>query len=599
VTQLSSLGLFFAIGAALSVVATAAVRTLAPRLGAIAVPRDDRWHRKPVPLLGGAAIWCAVALPLLIWFGSQAVAHPILIAATLAMLVGVTDDFLRLKPSTKVTAQIAIASLAVVAGVSGGWTGSGAMDAVLSIAWIVGLANAFNLLDNMDGLSAGVAGIAAAALTLTMTDSSSLPFAAAALIAGSAAGFLVFNFSPASIFMGDSGSLFLGSALAMLALTTDVQGSRGLLATLVVPVLLLLIPIFDTAFVAVSRLLSSRSATVGGRDHTSHRLVAFGFSERQAVLMLYGFAGVGGFTAVALTKYEIFESHLVLMGLLLGLLLLAVQLARVRVYGGQDFSLLRDRAYTPLLIDVTYKRRVFEVLLDSLLIGGSYYAAYVMRFDAELPEYYPYLVTSLPIVLACHLTSFFVAGVYRGVWRFFSVSDLTTYLRAVLFGTLSSVMVLVYLYRFEGYSRGVFLIHTMALLLLLGGSRASFRILRDLATRRSPGGRRALIYGAGEGGVLLLRELRNNPNHNLEAVGFIDDDDARRGRNLGGRMIFGAIADLPRIIAEHDIEIVVLGTSKLTPERRAMVERICHESGTGLLQFVFSLQPIIRTPADS
>jgi UDP-GlcNAc:undecaprenyl-phosphate GlcNAc-1-phosphate transferase len=595
-TAISFLALFGS-AAAVSICGTVAMRRLAPRLGAVAVPRDDRWHRRSIPLLGGIAIWLGFVLPLSAWHGAGALLNPVVIAATCGVGIGIVDDFLRIKPSTKLTAQIALACLAVFSGVQAEWTGSSALNAVASIVWIVGLTNGFNLLDNMDGLSAGTATIAAIALSATIGDPASFAFAAAALVAGSAAGFLVFNFSPASIFMGDSGSLFLGSLLAMLALRSDGQGPSGLVATLLVPVLLLLIPIFDTLFVTASRLLSRRSAARGGRDHTSHRLVAFGFSERQAVLMLYAFAAVGAATAVALVRLRIPESHLALILLLVALALLAVQLARVRVYGGEDFALLRGQPYTPLLIDVTYKRRVFEVLLDSMMIGASYYAAYVLRFDAELPEYYRYFVQSLPIVLACNLASFFVAGVYRGVWRLFSISDLTTYVRGVLFGTLSSVMVLVYLYRFEGYSRGVFLIHAMSLLLLLGGSRASFRLLRDLATRQLPGGRRALIYGAGEGGMLLIRELRGNPARGLEPIGFIDDNSARWGVRIAGLRVLGGIDRLEQLLAEHRPDILVFSTAKISADRAERVELLCASADIELLRMTFSLEPVSRRHA--
>jgi UDP-GlcNAc:undecaprenyl-phosphate GlcNAc-1-phosphate transferase len=591
VTPLTHAAALFAGGLAVAAGATALLRRVAPWVGAVASPRPDRWHRSPVPLLGGVAMWIGVVLSLGWFEGVRALLHPAIIVSTLAMGVGIYDDFVRLKPSTKLTAQIALASLAVYSGIVAEWTGSSAFNAIASIAWIVTLTNGFNLLDNMDGLSAGVAVIAALAL-LGMTDSSAFAFSVAAALAGAGSGFLLFNFPPATIFMGDSGSLFLGSLLAMLALTRDLNGQTGLVAALGVPVLLLLIPIFDTTFVSISRLLSRRSATMGGRDHTSHRLVAFGFSERQAVLMLYSFAALGGLTAVTLMRVNIPESHLALMMLVVGLTLLAVQLARVRVYGGQDFAALRDARYTPLLIDVTYKRRIFEVLLDVFLVGGTYYAAYVLRFDTELPEYYGYFVTSLPIVLACHAASYFSAGVYRGVWRQFTLTDLLTHARGIVFGVLSSVMVLVYLYRFEGYSRGVFLIHALCLLVLLPGSRASFRLLQEMATRHRSGGRRSVIYGAGDGGSLLLRELRNNQAYGLDPVGFIDDGRAKQGQRIAGIPVIGDLDSLPGLIASREIDVVVLSTAKLPPERRERVVALCEESGTELLQFTFLLEPV-------
>ncbi len=155
-----------------------------------------------------------------------------------------------------------------------------------------------------------------------------------------------------------------------------------MISTLIVPVLILLLPIFDTTFVTISRKLSARAASQGGRDHTSHRLVALGFSERQATLLLYCLAGVGGAVAIGLKKANV-ESLGVACLLLVGIVLLAIQLARVHVYDGDDFALLRGRAFTPLLTRMTHKRRIFELALDTCLISIAYYLAYALRFAED------------------------------------------------------------------------------------------------------------------------------------------------------------------------------------------------------------------------
>ena len=225
--------------------------------------------------------------------------------------------------------------------------------------------------------------------------------------------------------------------------------------------------------------------------------------------------------------------------LVIGLALLATQLGRVRVYEGRDFAMLRDRAFTPLLVEFTYKRRVFEVLLDVGLVSVAYYGSYVIRFDRDLPQYYDLFVASLPIVIACQLLSFFALGVYRGLWRFLTAGDLLTYFKGVTLGTVCSVITLVYLYRFTGYSRSVFIIYAMALLLLLAASRYSFRVIGELAHRRRPGTQRVAIYGAGEGGALLVRELWRNPRYDYRLVGFFDDDLSKAGKRLDGLPVFG------------------------------------------------------------
>jgi len=315
------------------------------------------------------------------------------------------------------------------------------------------------------------------------------------------------------------------------------------------------------------------------------------------VLLLYQLSAVGGALAVALRLARLPETPVVLGLLLLVVGLMGIHLARVKVYGnGEDFSLLRDQPYTPLLIEMTYKRRVFEVLLDLALVTFSYYTAYVIRFDTQFDEYYDLLVRSLPIVIAVQLVSFFVVGVYRPVWRYFSASDITTYLRGVLAGTVTSVLVLLYLYRFEGYSRGVFIIYAMMLGVLLVGSRASFRILADVASRHGVGANGAIICGAGDRGALLVRELRNNPRYEFRAVCFVDDDPSKQGRRIMGVSVAGGIDDLDAAIRSYEASVVIVSTDQLRRERLDEIRRVCARHETRLLHLDFQLREIDVEP---
>lgn len=580
-----------AAAAVLVVAATPLVRWIARRAGVLAYPKDDRWHKHPVPTLGGVAIFLGTFASLPLVVHDYAAILPVLVAGAGMFTLGIVDDFVKLQPSTKLTGQIAVACVVMMLGQRPGWTGWEALDLVLGILWIVTITNALNLLDNMDGLCGGIAAIAAFACTMDLMATSPPLAAYGAAVAGASVAFLFFNFKPASIFMGDGGSLFLGASLAVLSLTGGRQTGTGVLSALAIPVFVLLIPIFDTTLVTLARILSTRPASQGGRDHTSHRLVAMGFSESEAVLMLWALAAAGGATAV-LGRYSHF-SDMLLVGplLLIGLGLLGIQLARVRVYDGEDFSLLLGRRYTPLLVSVTYKRRIFEILLDVILVTFSYYAAYIIRFDRDVVVYYGLFTKSLPIVIGCQLLSFFVTGVYRGSWRYISLADLTTYARAVALAVLSSVMILVYVYRFEGYSRGVFLIDAMLLALLLVGSRLSFRVVGEAAGRHRSG-QPVLIYGAGDGGALLLRELRSNRRYNFQPVAFVDDDPAKQAGRMLRLPILRGIGQLEAAIAEFQPYAVVISTSRIHPERLREVQRVCFISGTRLLQLRFSLEDL-------
>jgi len=279
------------------------MRAIARRLGMLEAPREDRWHRTPTALLGGLAIYGAFLTGFVLHFHELAAALPVMISSTLLLMVGLLDDCVGVSPRAKITAQILAAAIVVNSGLHLPWTQNAAMNGLLTVVWLVGIANAINLLDNMDGLAAGVSAIACVFLAATFSLNGQTEFALfPALLCGATLGFLVFNFKPASIFMGDCGSMFLGSALGGIALLSEYGRSRNLLAVLLTPVLIMAIPIFDTCLVTVTRKLAGQPVSRGGRDHVSHRLVALGVSERWAVLILYALAASCGLFALLLRR---------------------------------------------------------------------------------------------------------------------------------------------------------------------------------------------------------------------------------------------------------------------------------------------------------
>ena len=357
--------LAFASALLLSFGLTPLVRALALRGGIVAAPAADRWHGRTVPMLGGIAVMFATLI-VVTAFGFSRQTAMVAVVSALMLGLGLLDDVRSLKPVSKLTVELVLACAVVALGHKLPWTGSPAIDALVTIVWIVGLTNAFNLLDNMDGLCAGISVIAALALCASTGALNRYAFVYTAALAGATLGFLRFNFQPASIFLGDCGSLFLGSSFALLTLSDAPDAQRGLISALVVPVFILLLPIFDTTFVTISRKLSGRAASQGGRDHTSHRLVALGFSERHATLFLYALAGVGGLAAAGLAQSNVESVGLGLL-LLVGLALLAVQLAKVRVYTGNDF----DRPAAGLVRFVLLRKLIVDTDHDEEFDGGT------------------------------------------------------------------------------------------------------------------------------------------------------------------------------------------------------------------------------------
>jgi UDP-GlcNAc:undecaprenyl-phosphate/decaprenyl-phosphate GlcNAc-1-phosphate transferase len=573
----STLSLVLLTGFIVSLGSTWVVRFGALRLGFVNVPRADRWSRRRVALMGGVGIasgFYATVLLSLLWLDPETarswfVRTDVLALHAGAILmagVGLVDDLLSIKPSTKMIGEIACASILLAGGLRLQWTGFEVVDVLLSFFWVIGITNAFNLLDNMDGLSAGTCAIAALFYGgLFLIHGETGPAAVALALAGAAFGFLLFNVNPASIFMGDVGSLFIGFLVAGITLLDSAAQRKDLFAVIFVPALLLAIPIFDTSLVTVMRKLSGRAVSQGGRDHSSHRLVALGLSERKAVFLLWGMSVAAGGVGVLTSVRQLPIGKLLLPAFGLFLALLFVYLARVKVY---EESEAREAGFagriTPLISDLMYKRRIAEVTLDLVLACLAYYASFMLRFEqSPLDANMETFTQSLPIVIACTMVSFFIFGVYRGVWRYTSFSELVTYVKAVAGGVILSVLALLAAYRFEGYSRSLFVIYAGILFLALGSSRASFRLLDTFIRGSSRSGRGVIIYGAGDGGQFVLRELMNNEDLGLAPVGFVDDDRSKHHRKIHGVPVLGDLSALAPLVGKQEVAVVLISSSKI------------------------------------
>jgi len=569
-----------AVSFGLALVLTPTVRAFARRFGAVAAPKTDRWHKKPTAMLGGVAIWLSVVVSLLIFVPNSTYGWVIILSTSFLFLVGLVDDILHIKPYQKLIGQILGSALVVYYGLSLPWTSSTLLNMALAIFWLIGITNAINLLDNMDGLASGISIIAAGFLALGFVNSGQYLEALILLIfAAALLGFLIYNSNPASIFMGDCGSMFVGFFLASSALINVSGGrSRSFLPVLAVPILVLFIPIFDTTFVTVIRKLSGRAASQGGRDHTSHRLVALGMSERHAVWMLYGFAALSGLLAIVVQRARLDVSLAAIAGFTILLTLIGVYLAGVKVYDQSEAEIaFKDKPLYTFLVDVSYKRRIFEVLLDVVLVILAYWISYAINFPAGSPAWNLFIRT-LPVLVFIKMPVFLAMGVYRGLWRYTSVDDLIVFAKAVFLSSVASVVVVLFAFRFQGFSRTVFVIDAVLMLLFLAGSRMAFRLFRQIVPAASvKDGRKVLIYGAGDAGELLLRELRNNRELNLSPVGFLDDDPSKSGKVIHGLRVFGGNGDLGSVCEEQEVDEVVISSLKMTSDRVDEVLRCCSE----------------------
>ena len=312
-----------AVAAIVTLVVTPLVRAFALRRGLVDRPGGRKVHTHAIPRLGGVAIFAGVMSAVAVqaagerflgWGGTvigggtaRARVLGILIGLTLVFLVGLVDDLRNLSPGVKFAGQLAAAAIVVASGLrieyigdpfAGGLVDLGLLSIPVTLLYIVGFTNVINLIDGLDGLAAGVSAIAAASLLVLAAQGNRLDAAAlAAAVIGACLAFLRYNFNPASIFMGDSGALFLGFTLATISLMGVMKSSAAI--ALAVPLLIIGVPIFDTASAIIRRVVNRRPIQEADRGHIHHRLLGRGFDQRQTVIIIYVWSialAFGGYT---------------------------------------------------------------------------------------------------------------------------------------------------------------------------------------------------------------------------------------------------------------------------------------------------------------
>ena len=313
----------FILALAISFACTPAVRMLAIKIKAVDVPKDNRrMHKVPIPRMGGLAIFAGFLVSVLFFVPLGTEFRSILIGALILVVLGIIDDIVALKPKTKFAGQIIAALIPALSGVSihgivnpfvpGQYSTLGIFSIPLTVIWIVGITNAVNFIDGLDGLACGVSAIATVTMFIiaVLFGETYIALMMAAL-AGACLGFLPYNMNPAKIFMGDTGSMFLGYILA----TVSIQGLFKFYAVIsfAVPFILLGLPIFDTGFAIVRRLLKGQSPLQADRGHVHHRLIDLGFDQKQSVAILYAFSALMGLTAVILARTN--ESKLIILAI--------------------------------------------------------------------------------------------------------------------------------------------------------------------------------------------------------------------------------------------------------------------------------------------
>jgi UDP-GlcNAc:undecaprenyl-phosphate GlcNAc-1-phosphate transferase len=577
-----------ALAAAVALPAAAATiwAMLASGLGrrVVARPTGQRWHTTETPSLGGVGIFvgllsgCGLAVAVGAVTGSWELVA-ILCGCGLLFAAGLVDDLFTLSPVAKLGAQIAAAAIVLVGGLKVQIVSNDVLGVVIALVWLVGMTNAFNLLDNMDGLAATLAAIAAVffAIDASTQHPNRTVLVLSIALAAACCGFLPFNLRPnrpAAMFMGDSGSQVLGFALASLGLAASWKTAGSTVATLLLPILILAVPILDTTLVTVIRLLEGRSIAQGGRDHTSHRLVYAGLSERRAVVLLGAISAALGATSLAYTVVD--DWRITLLGVLITFALL-VQFA----------SFLADVEKGPRVLEqgrlgflVVHRRRFVEVLVDFTLVTASFGIAYLLSVEGQGTVAQRHIFeVSLPIVVAARYLAFIPFGLYRGVSRYAGARDAASVAAAVAVSGVAAFAFIAATRSLGGFPRSVFVLDALICGVLIGVSRFWERaVVRVLASLKDRGQRhRTLIVGAGRSGRSLLRELRETPGE--QVVGFVDDDPELRRRRIQGVSVLGGLDEIETVLVQAAPETVYVTIPNAGRAPLDLVVRACSGAG--------------------
>jgi len=599
---------FFTVSLVLSLAITPAIRRFALTARAVDHPGGRKTHARSTPLLGGLAIFLSLVIALLLIGFIDGYSHPefhlpnswqgLLLGSVLVLGLGVWDDFKRLGAGSKFLVQSVAALIAIGFGyrittLELPWVGHldlGWSFFPFTFLWIIGITNAFNLLDGLDGLSSGVAFTTLVSFFLvgraTHNDTTSLETLA---LAGSTLGFLRYNFHPASIFLGDSGSLFLGFVLSLLSVQVCQEGLTPV--SLLLPMLAMGLPIVDTMFSMLRRFLramqaihekklggllfSSKSMFQADRDHIHHRLLQLGVSHRRGVVLLYTISAVLGLAAYLSMAIPAMDSGRAVCAFVFAAVL------GLRKLGYGELRLNRHGRLLSAFERAVSGRSSLRAAMDLVWIVIAYAGAFVIRYEEILkPSWGEAFLRTLPVVITVKMATFYFTKVYRGRGHHADVGDVIRIGKSVFLGSLLTLVITSLVSPSVSFSRGVYLIDLLLLLLLMVSSRVVDALGHEGHKPNHQEGRRALIYGADLEGSMALREIRSRAELGLTPVGFLDDNVAMSNRFFHGLPVFSNGQGLEAAVKKCQVTDIILSGEIVDAGKIEELRRFCAENPT-------------------
>jgi len=601
---------------------TPLIRELAARFGIMDQPGERRPHKHPTARGGGLAVVLGVNAACLLALAFPAMARPggfdlhwwfgFAPASLVLLVVGVTDDIRGLRPRTKLVGQIIAAVLICLSGTRFGKLFGielpPLLDGALVVLWIVAVINAFNLIDGLDGLASGLAIISATGLggILVLAHQSGAVLVLVALI-GACLAFLRYNFHPATIFLGDTGSMFIGLVLGTVALQTFTKNTFFL--SLAIPTLVLGVPIYDTLLAiwrrSVRRLVKGQQPAGTGQrpgvmqadlEHLHHRLLKGGLSTRRvATILCIVNGGLVGFGLLMAT----FQSHaygIFLLALLAAVYVLLRRMAviELRDTGKMLLSGLRRPTHAQL------KTLAYPVWDMICLAGAVAFAMWI--FEPQKPEFWHAWFLDLPVWVTPTFSLLALSRTYVTVWTRARVLDVLMLLFTLQGGLLLSLGIAMLI---DPSNTSQWLLRALVVGALahpaIIGVRVFYRCIEEIvlylksASDPNADNERVVLYGAGGRCQLFLRERGFNDSRSFDGktiVGLIDDEPSLHFNWVHGHIVLGGLRDLPQLIPRHRIKGIII-TAQLKPEAWASVQELARQQHLHLSEWCFENRNLV------
>jgi UDP-GlcNAc:undecaprenyl-phosphate GlcNAc-1-phosphate transferase len=460
----------------------------------------------------------------------------------------------------------------------------------ITIFWLTATTNAFNLIDGLDGLASGVAVVAGAAIAIAAFVLGAPEAVALSLIVcASLLGFLVYNFPPASIIMGDAGALPLGYVLGVLALEGGRCATNSRLAMWAFPALVMLVPLLDTGIVTVARTATGQAISRHGLDHAHDRLIALGLTDRQVAVATWLVALIGAVGAVGITSLS--AGDLVVALPLIALIAVVIALFTIDMTFDDTMPVTAYGALqgmARLLLSLGYKRRAADGAMDLILIVAAYCSAVALRLDFKLtPHDLDTIVGGLPWVIALTYPAFLVTGVYRGIWRHVGLADGIRLVTGAMLAGLLTAMGSAFL-PFH-YSGSIAVMYAVLLGNFLVATRTSFILLRKFINRLVAVADRVLVIGAGSGGAMAADYLFQTRPRSARLVGFVDADNFRLGKLVEGWRVLGTPEEIEHIYGRIPFTEILIADEHLAPAHLEQICRFGRERGLRVRSFTMQV----------